>query len=481
MNDPIPWLILLPLIWGTLAFAAGPGRGGRLAFAGLAIQMTLAVILAREVGGGALRIHAVGGWNAPLGIDLAADGLAAVMLLLVHAVALPLTLYARAYFAGHPEGGRYFWPLAGYLVAAMNALFLSADVFNLYVTLELVGLAAVGMVASAGGIGSMSAALRYLFATLVGSGAYLMGVALLYGTYGTVSLSTLEPLLNADAPMAVTAAGVLMLTGLMLKTALFPFHFWLPPAHGGAPAPVSALLSALVIKASFYLIVRLWIDLFMPLAEPAMAQLLGMLGAIAILWGSVMAIRQTRLKMLIAYSTVAQIGYLFLLFPLVTQTSPEAAQSALQGVTMQAVAHGLAKSAMFAAAGAVILSTGHDNIDHLGGISRRLPLTLFTFALAGVTLMGLPPSAGFIAKWLLIDGAIASRQWGWIVVMIVGGLFSAAYVFKVLRHAFLHVEQSVTFHALPRMVEWPAFLLAIASLALGVRAGDVLNLVGAPP
>lgn len=480
MTDPAAWLILLPLFWASVAFVIGPERGGRLAFAGLAVQLALAAFIAQEVSGGGVRVHAVGGWEAPLGIELLADGLAAVMLLLAQVVTLPLALYARAYFSDRPEGGRYFWPLTGYLLAAMNALFLSADLFNIYVTLELLGLAAVALVATSSNTETLTAALRYLFATLLGSVAYLFGVALLYGTYGSVSLSVLGPLVTENAPGAVTIAAGLMLIGLMLKTAIFPFHFWLPPAHGGSPAPVSALLSALVIKASFYLIMRLWLTLFAPVTTPAAGQLLGVLGAAAILWGSVMALRQERLKMLVAYSTVAQIGYLFLLFPLATHAPPEAGQSAMQGAVMQALAHGLAKAAMFAAAGAVMLSTGHDRIAHFGGISGRLPLTLFTFALAGVTLMGLPPSAGFLAKWLLLDSALAGGQWGFIIVMIVGGLLTAAYVFKVLRHAFLRVEQSYTFRRLPHMLEWPAFFLALAGLALGMRASDALELLVLP-
>lgn len=480
MTDPVAWLILLPLFWATMAFLGGPERSARLALTCLIIQLVLAVFVAQDVAGGGERVHAVGGWGAPLGIDLLADGLTAVMLLLVQGIALPLAFYARAYFSDPMKDGRHFWPLTGFLLAAMNALFLSADVFNLYVTLELLGLAAVGLVASSGSAAIVTAAIRYLFVSLLGSGMYLLGVALLYGTYGSVSLSVLKPLVSENAPAAVMFAAGLMLVGLLLKTALFPFHFWLPPAHGDAPSPVSALLSSLVIKSSFYLIVRLWLSLFMPLTNTTTAQLLGLLGAAAILWGSAMALRQVRLKMLVAYSTVAQIGYLFLFFPLFTQVSVEATQSAVQGMIIQVLAHGLAKAAMFAAVGAVVLSTGHDEIAQLGGVSGRLPMVLFTFALAGVTLMGLPPSAGFLAKWLLIDSAIASGQWGWIVVIIIGGLLTAAYVFKVLQHAFLRAEQSTTFRPLPRMIEWPALFLALASLALGLRASDLLRLAETP-
>lgn len=478
MLDPVPWLILLPLTWASLAFLLGPGRGGRLAIVSLVIQLALTALLATQIVTDGPRIYAVGGWDAPLGIDLYVDGLTSIMLLLTQVVALPLIIYSRAYFTSHADGGNYFWPLTGYLLAAMNALFMSADLFNIYVTLELLGLAAVGLVASAEGAEPVAAAMRYLLVTLLGSGAYLLGVALLYGSYGTVSLTVLAPLIVAEDPTAVLFAAGLILLGLLLKTALFPFHFWLPPAHGGAPAPVSALLSALVIKASFYLILRLWLNLFAPLVITLVAQLLGLLGAAAILWGSFMALRQRRLKMLIAYSTIAQIGYLFLLFPLITYTNPEATESALQGGIMQIVTHALAKAAMFAAAGTMIMSVERDDIALLDGTSSRLPLTLFTFALAGVTLTGLPPSGGFIAKWLLISSALSSGQWVWMVVVILGGLLSAAYVFKVLRQAFLPAQDGIKFKPVPRMQEWPVFLLALISLLLGLRSDEVLSLLG---
>ena len=480
MTDPLAWLILLPLFWAAGAFLLGPGRGAWLAIAGVAVQLWLAFDLAAIVGaGGTPMKHAVGGWGAPLGIDLAADGLTAVMLLLTQGVALPLLLFARGYFAGDSAAVRYFWPLTGFLLAGLNALFLAADLFNLYVTLELVGLAAVGLVAMSGTAAQIAAGLRYLFATLVGSGVYLLGVALIYGAYGTVSIEPLTTLIDVDAPVAVRIAGGLMLLGLMLKTALFPFHTWLPPAHGGAPAPVSALLSALVVKASFYLILRLWMGPLAPLANAA-AWLPALLGSAAILWGSWQAIRAVRLKMLVAYSTVAQLGYLFLIFPLLG-ADVTSGNAALQAGGMQVVAHGLAKAAMFAAAGVLIHVTGREGVADVAGVADRLPVTLFAFALAGVTLMGLPPSGGFLAKWLLIDAALKQEQWWLAAVTIAGGLLAAVYVFRVLRQAFLapaQGERRHLAHRAPPLLEWTAFALAAASVAVGLRGMELVELLG---
>lgn len=472
MSDPLVWLVLLPLAWATLAFVLGPGRGAWLAIAGLAMQLGLALDLAQKVGAGGMALHVVGGWSAPLGIDLAVDGLSAAMLLLTQFVALLLAIYARSYFKADDAAGAWFWPLTGFLIAGLNALFVSADLFNLYVTLELLGLAAVALVAAGGGAQQVAAALRYLFATLVGSGAYLLGVALIYGAYGTVSIATLLPLVTDDAPRLVWIAGGLMVAGLMLKTALFPFHFWLPPAHGGAPAPVSALLSALVVKASFYLILRLWLGPLQPVL-PAFAWLLAVLGAAAIFWGSWQAIRAVKLKRLIAYSTVAQLGYLFLIFPLLS------APGALQAGVLQVFAHGLAKAGMFAAAGVLIKATGQDTVAGLAGAVERLPVTMFAFALSGITLMGLPPSSGFLAKWLIIEAALAQGHWIIAVVVLAGGLLAAVYVFRVLRQAFLFAPPNGAVAAVPRTLEWSAFALAAASVLLGLRGVELIRLLGA--
>ncbi|MGD8569889.1 MAG: proton-conducting transporter membrane subunit, partial [Gammaproteobacteria bacterium] len=269
----------------------------------------------------------------------------------------------------------------------------------------------------------------------------------------------------------------LITAGLALKTALFPLHFWLPPAHASAPAPVSAVLSALVVKASFYILLRLWLEVFDQVSEAA-ESLLGLLGAMAILWGSMQALRQTRVKLLVAYSTVAQIGYLFLAFPLATT----AGINPWHAVSYLALSHALAKAAMFMAAGNLLRFGGHDRIADMDRVVQRLPLTAATFALAGVSIMGLPPSGGFIGKWLLLQSALSQGRWELAMVMIIGGLLAAAYVFKVLGHAFTQAEVSHEAKTVPASMEWTALLLAGTAIVIGFTATDIFTLVetGAP-
>jgi len=412
--------------------------------------------------------YAVGGWGAPLGIELYADGLSVLMLLMSALVGLGVSLYALRYFK-HDAQPAGFWPLWLMMWTGLNALFLASDIFNLYVTLELIGLSAVALVALAGNRHALSGAMRYLLVSLLASLCYLLGVVLLYHAFGTVDIQLLGMAMKAS-PASYAALG-LMVGGLLLKSALFPFHFWLPPAHASAPTPVSALLSALVVKASFYLLLRLWFDVF-PAANVDFGWLLGTLGALAILWGSVQALRQSRLKMLIAYSTVAQLGYLFIPFALL---SPQAWQGGIYFV----LSHALAKAAMFMAAGNILKFSGHDRITDLDRIAQRLPITMTAFCLAGVSLMGLPPSGGFIAKWLMLDAALTHQQWMWALVMIVGGLLAAAYVFKVVGYAFTKadVQDNKPAESIPALMEWAPLALAVTAILLGLNANYPMALL----
>lgn len=477
----VPLLFAFPLVFGMVALLLPPRQRHKTVWLGLPLLGLASV----DVLFGFLRdgpkIYPLGGWDAPLGINLLLDGLAVGMVMLTLVVAGLCAIYATAYLRDRPAATSFFWPLQWFLWAGMNGIWLAEDIFNLYVGLEVMGLAAVGLVALTAAPQALAAAMRYLLAALLGSLAYLLGVALLYAAFGTLSMSGLREL--AQPGVTAQVAFTLIILGLLLKTALFPLHAWLPPAHGGALTPVSALLSALVVKASFYILLRLWMVLDPNLTSVALAQWLGVLGAGAVFFGGWMAWRQHQLKQLVAYSTVAQIGYLFLFFPLVTGVSSTAAQLAWDGTVMLILAHALAKAALFLSAGNLVFAIGSGHIANLAGVSRFRPMSLFSFGLAGVSLMGLPPSGGFTAKWLLLHSAILSGQWWWLIVLFVGGLLSAAYIFKVLRMSFREGPQHDHSRAPALVLDVVALLLAAGAILIGVlslwplevmRVGDLL-------
>jgi multicomponent Na+:H+ antiporter subunit D len=499
MSAAVPWAVLIPLVGAALTLLLG-----RRYIA--AIGVLSAVCTSTVVAGvgwlvwrdGPQRYH-VGGWGAPLGIDLAIDGLSVVMLAMTAGVGVFVSWYAWGYFAPaspqlpgdgderNEEPRRWvesdsFWPLWLFLWAALNIVFVSSDVFNIYVGLEIMGLAAVALVILAREPIALVAGLRYLLAALIGSLTWLMGVAVLYAAFGTLDIQLLGERL--DSGMPAWTALMLMTVGLTLKTALFPLHFWLPAAHASAPAPVSAILSALVIKASFYLILRMWIDVFPEALTPGAGQLVGVVASAAILWGSIQAIRQTRIKLLVAYSTVAQIGYLFIMIPLMLPDTASVGNlaewnpSAWEGGIYQILSHAFAKAAMFMAAGSIVYALGTtDRIKEMAGVATRLPVTTFTFGLASVSLMGLPPSGGFAAKWLLLTASIQNGQWWWAAVLIAGGLLTAVYVFKVLGQAFRPAVGEGPLRRVPLALELPGLALATAAFLMGLTATFVFDLL----
>lgn len=471
-------LLFTPLAWAVLTLLVDFRWGRVVTWFGLLVQVLVSLGLWLWVSREGGFHYGLGGWEAPLGIELRVDGLAVTFVLLTATVATACGWHAGVYIDPDKPWHRYFWPLFWFLWAGLNGVWLGGDLFNLYVSLELTSLAAVGLVALGGQAAALRAALRYLFAALLGSMAYLLGVALMYGQFGTLSLAGVAELLpDLEEKRGVTIALTAMLAGLALKTALFPLHGWLPPAHGIAKSPVSALLSALVVKASFYIAARLWLDTGDQSGSGLLAFALGVLGSVAVVWGSWQAFRQQRLKQVVAYSSVAQIGYLFLLFPLTFSVEESVSQLAQQGMTLQVISHALAKAAMFLAAGNLILSVGSNRVDALAGVSRFLPLSLFSFGLAGVSLMGLPPSGGFAAKWLLLQASLSSGQWWWVLVLLAGGLLSAAYVFRIYRASFIESTDTDNFYHPPKSLEMLPMVLAVMALGLGLVSQEVLSVM----
>lgn len=474
MSDLLIWPIVTPLAAALLALL-WPARAMPIGIAAAALTLLSTLQVAWQVSRDGVLELALGGWSPGLGIALRADGLSAVLLAMSGLVSMAVAVYASAYFSNSRQRAG-FWTLWLLLLTALHALFLSGDLFNVYVTLELMGLAAVGLAALGGGREALQAALRYLILGLLGSLAFLAGVALVYAGFGSLDMAVLAEVV-APVPAAWVAL-TLMTGGLIIKAALFPLHIWLPAAHANAPAPVSAMLSALVVKAALYLVVRLWLEIFNGVVTPAAAWVIGVPGGIAVVWGSWAALRAARLKLLAAFSTVAQLGYLFLFIALAASLpAGEPRAAAVTALVLMALSHGFAKSAFFLGAGIVMQRAGHDRIAELGGTARALPLTTFTLALAGVALVGLPPSGGFLAKWQLLTTALASGQWIWLPVVGLGTLLAAAYLFRLLGHAFAPGEGMGPRLAVGRE-EIPALALALAAtLLLGLGAAGLWELV----
>ncbi len=480
------WAVLLPFLGAVVCL---PMRGRIVYPLGSAASLcTLGVCIHLWIhvwtqGPGRLEL---GGWPVPLGIALQLDGLGVLFLLMTAVVGVLVGFYAGSYFARTPEHREMearFWPVWLLLWGGLNGLYLSSDVFNAYVLLEITGLAAVGLTVLSGSTTSLVAGLRYLLAAMFGSLMYLLGVALLYSAVGQLDYFALGR--EVTPRVSVLAAFGLMVFGLLLKTALLPFHFWLPPAHSSAPAPVSAVLSALVVKGSFFLLLRVWFVVFEPFSRHAVghwgARLLACMGALAVIWGSFQAVRQSRLKPMVAYSTVGQLGYLFFLFALLADPRWESwAAMAWTGTVFHVFSHALAKAALFLAVGCLMLAMGTDELHAMRNIAGRMPQVTFALAMAGVSLMGLPPSGGFVAKWMLLKAALTAGQWWWAPVIVLGGLLTAAYVFKILSFTFVPSQgEGSHLEPVPRMMVFASLVLAVLCVLMGFRAEEIIALL--PP
>lgn len=475
----LPFLILIPFL-GAAAGCLLPVNWRSMAGLGSVIVTALiSLLVVTQLAASGPLEHRIGDWSPPLGIRLILDGWGAVFLLLTSVVSIPLAFFARTFFTRPdiaPQARLWFWPLWLLVYGAINGLCLSADLFNLYVLLEIITLGSVGLAILSGQTKAYRAGLRYLLAALTGSMAFLMGVTLLYGLHGVLDLHLLGARISG-LPLENLALGLLTV-GLIIKTALFPFHFWLPGAHSAALPPVSALLSAIIVKASFFLLVRIYVIVYPGQVSFAAGQVLGAMGAIAVVWGSYQALRQTQLKRMVAHSTVGQVGYLFLLFPFITApVATETLAFAWTGCTYQFLAHGMAKAAMFLAVGLVVLAVGNDDKGSLLNMVGRRPMTTFTLALAGISLIGLPPSGGFIAKWMLLKASFASGQWWWVPMIVWGSFLTAGYVFMVLRIAFAPAPPGKPLREVPASLEITAFILGLAAFIIGLRAEEVMALL----
>jgi multicomponent Na+:H+ antiporter subunit D len=427
--------VLLPLsLLGAAAVASvagewGPRAARVVAGLGVTVATVLAVVgLVEVLDGGPIR-HQLGGWPAPLGIEYVLDPLAAYMAVVVAVMGLVVVAYPPGPGFGVELRRRQpLYPLVLLVVGGLMGVVVTGDLFHLFVFLEIYAIASYALVAL-GGPRATFASLRYLVFGTVGSGLYLLGVGFLYFVTGSLGMADVAEQLRVIGPtVSVLGALGLVTAGLALKMALFPLHVWLPEAHSYAPPSVAALLAAVQVKVAAYALIRLLFEVFgvqLVVREAPVAELLVWFGAAGVLAGSVAAIRQDDLKRMLAYSTVAQLGYLGIGIGLSTR-------AALVAALFQVVSHALMKSCLFLVAGGIAERTGIRRISRMRGLARRMPAMAAALAVAALGMVGVPPTAGFFSKWYLLLAALDEGQAVVAVVIVASSLLTLGYVLRLI-------------------------------------------------
>lgn len=421
-------VLVAPTI-GAVATLLVPRRRPTVAVAASVLSLIAAVLLVRDVLTRGSRTVTLGA--EPLTAVLVVDGLSAALIMLSSVVTLASLLFAHGRLGGTDTPPTAYWGLSLVLLFGLHGLLLAGDLLTAYLMLEVVAVAGAVLVAFGGGRARLVAGTRYFYAELIASVTFLTGTALVWSVAGTVVIAELPGQLGGDLRGSVGLA--LLTVGLLLKVPVVPLHFWLPAAHTLAPSAVSPLLSGLVVKSAFVVLLRLWVIGAPELAASSVAPFVGLLGAVAVLWGGLHALRAVKVKVVVAYSTVAQLGLLLLAVPMVMAGSVEA----WTGGVVHAVAHALPKAAVLLAVTLLAEQLGGDTIDDLAGAATRRPLATFAVGIAALSLIGLPPTGGFVAKWYLVVASITTGQWWWAATIVVGSLLTAAYLARLLQRCFV--------------------------------------------
>ena len=475
----LPILAMLPLVGGALTPLLFRHRPAAACFWAVSVASVTSVVaialLLRLVDSGGFS-YAVGGWLPQYGIELRMDEVGAFAVPASLLVLLSL-VFSRHYVARAVDASRvsFYYALVLINLGGLNGFLVTGDLFNLFVFMEIFSVSAYALVATAREPIASLAALKYLLLGAAPSLLVLFSVGVVFAMTGTLNLEDAAAALALSSPMPAGLALAGLATGFAVKAALFPVHFWLPDAHAAAPAPVSAVLSALVVKAGIVGVLRT-LELFGG-AESLLQPLLHLvvwLGALGALGGALMALVQRDIKLMLAYSTVANIGYIFIGLGLATA-------SAVSGAMVHAVNHAVIKSALFLAAGAMIHRTGLRNIDDLRGLGRRMPVTAFGMAFTLIALSGAPPMAGFTGKWQIALGALQAGHPSLVAVLVIAGIVVLAFGIRVINALYFRPPARVAVASAteaPASMWLPVLMLTIASLALGLAGTPMLEFVG---
>lgn len=437
MKEQLPALIIVvPLLTALLSpllayFSTKAVRGFTLTAIFVAFLCAVKALI-HALTEGAWHYH-FGDWAPPWGIEYVIDPLGGAMAVLISFISFMILLYTGPFMReeGWLKKGIYY-ALYTLLTTGLLGMVMTGDVFNLYVFLEISSLSAYALIAS-GGDKAIVASFRYVLVGTVGASFYLLGVGYLYAVTGSLNMADLaeklQPLMNSQA---VLLAAVLILVGMGIKMALFPLHGWLPDAYTYSPPPAIPFISGVMTKVMAYVLLRYCFFIFgaMNGPIPAILEVLGWLAAAGIILASVMAIAQSDFRRMLAYSSVAQIGYIVLGMSIGNFYG-------LLGGVLHIFNHAIMKSCLFSVAGGVKWKTGEYRIEKFAELSRQMPLTMGAFLLGALSMVGIPPTAGFFSKWYLILGAIEKNMWVYVAVIILSSLLNAIYFFRVIEQAYM--------------------------------------------
>jgi len=451
-------VVVVPLLAAPLVVLVRRAAAAwAIATAACAFSFAAAILLSAEVAAHGPMSYHLGNWPPPWGIEYRVDALSAFVLVLVSGIGTASALYAwRSAAAELSRDQLYLYYVMHCLcVAGLLGMTVTGDAFNLFVFMEIASLSSYVLIALGRDRRALLAAYQYLILGTIGATFYVIGVGLLYLATGTLNIADLaERLPQTASTRAVLAALAFITVGVSLKLALFPLHFWLPNAYAYAPSAVTALLAATATKVSVYVLLRFYFGVFglrLVTETLPMAEILLVLSLIAIVTASLVALWQENLKRLFAYSSVAQIGYITLG---VSMASPDG----LTAAVVHLFNHGITKGALFLLLGGVALRAGGATMGSVQGLGRRMPLTSLAIVIAGLSLIGVPGTAGFVSKWYLVLGAIEAGRW-WLAGFVVAtSLIAVAYVWRFVEAAYLSEPGPAT----PGRGEAPAAMLAPA-------------------
>ncbi len=412
--------------------------------------------------------YALGGFEPPIGIEYRIDAPNAFLLVLVSSIGALVAVYAPRSVADEIAPERQGWFYAMYLMCMTGLLgmAITGDAFNVFVFMEISSLAMYTLIALGQERRALVAAFQYLVIGTVGATFYIIGVGLIFTMTGTLNLVDIAARLGEVDQMRPLVAGLAFIViGIGLKLAMFPLHLWLPNAYAYAPTVATAFIAATATKVAVYLLLRYLFSVFgvaFILTMTPAAALLMVLAALAMIACSIGAIYQVNVKRMLAYSSIAQVGYMLLGISLVSEAG-------LTGGISHLFNHAIIKCCLFLAIGCVYYSTGVTRIDNMAGIGRRMPLTMAAFVIAGMGLIGVPGTAGFVSKWYLIEGAVEAGQWWLVAVIVVSSVLAVVYVGRIVEVAwFREPIAPVVRRPAPEMlaVTW---VLAAAVIYFGVQ------------